>query len=39
MTNEDIVDIVGRCDLRQGEELVPGEAYLFNRKFLEMKKK
>lgn len=33
MTNEDILDIVRRCDLRQGEELVPGEAYLFNRKF------
>ncbi len=31
--NEDILDIVRRCDLIEGEELVPGEAYLFNRKF------
>lgn len=33
MKNEDILDIVRRCDLIEGEELVPGEAYLFNRKF------
>lgn len=34
MKNEDILDIVRRCDLIEGEELVPSEAYLFNRKFL-----
>ncbi len=33
MKNEEILDIVRRCDLIDGEELVPGEAYLFNRKF------
>lgn len=33
MTNENVLDIVRRCDLASGEELVPGEAYLFNQKF------
>lgn len=33
MTHEELLDIVRRCDLRRGEELVPGKAYLFNRKF------
>lgn len=34
MTNENVLDIVRRCDIRDGEELVPDEAYLFNRRFL-----
>lgn len=33
MKNEEILDIVRRCDLIEGEELVPGEAYFFNRRF------
>ena len=33
MKNEEVLDIVRRCDLIEGEELVRGEAYLFNRKF------
>lgn len=33
MKNEDVLDIVRRCNLKNGVELVPKEAYLFNRKF------
>lgn len=33
MTNEGVLDIVRRCNLKYGVELVPGRAYLFNRKF------
>lgn len=33
MKNEDVLDMVRRCDLRNGEELVRGSAYLFNRRF------
>lgn len=34
MQNETILDIVRRCKLKDGKELIPGVAYLFNRKFL-----
>ena len=33
MTNEGVLDLVKRCNLKKGIELIPGEAYLFDRKF------
>lgn len=33
MTNDDILDLIRRCNIRDGEELIPGNAYLFNKKF------
>lgn len=33
MKNEDILDLVRRCNLEEEEELIPGKAYLINRKF------
>ena len=33
MTNEDILDLVRRCNVQKGIELVPNKAYLFNRNF------
>ena len=33
MTNEDVLNLVRRCKLNKGEELIPNNAYLFNRKF------
>ena len=28
MTNDDILDLIRRCNIRDGEELIPGNAYL-----------
>lgn len=33
MTNNDILDLIRRCNIRDGKELIPGNAYLFNKKF------
>lgn len=33
MTNEEVLDIIRRCDIREGVELIPNEAYLFKRRF------
>lgn len=33
MTNEDVLYLVRRCKLNKGVELIPDNAYLFNRKF------
>ena len=33
MTNENILDLVRRCNLKFGIELIPNESYLFNRNF------
>lgn len=33
MRNEDVLDIVRRCRLKDGETLLPGKAYLFKRRF------
>lgn len=33
MTNDDVFNMIRRCNIRDGEELIPGNAYLFNKKF------
>lgn len=33
MTNEGILDLIRKCRISEGEELIPGKAYLFNRRF------
>ena len=33
MKNDDILDMIRQFNTRDGEELIPGKAYLFNRKF------
>lgn len=33
MSNDEILDMVDQCNLRDGKVLVPGEAYLFNQRF------
>lgn len=33
MKNEEVLDMIRRCQLAQGRELIPGRAYLFNKKF------
>ena len=33
MTNEDVLSMVRRCKLNKGKELIPNNAYLFNKKF------
>lgn len=35
MKNEEVIDLVKQCDLSEGKELIPGKAYLFNKKFRE----
>lgn len=35
MKNEEVLDLVKQCDLSEGKELIPGKAYLFNKKFRE----
>lgn len=34
MTNEDVLSLVRRCQLKTGQELIPKQAYLFKHKFL-----
>lgn len=33
MKNEEVLDMIRRCQLTQGQELIPGRAYLFNKRF------
>lgn len=33
MTNEEILDVVRRCDIKKGHETIPYRAYHFDRKF------
>lgn len=33
MTNDEILDVVRRCDLKKGTEIIPYQAYHFHRKF------
>ncbi len=33
MTNEELLDIIRRCDIRNGIELIPGTAFLIKRRF------
>lgn len=35
MTNEDVLNLVKQCSIKEGIELVPEKAYLFNQKFRE----
>lgn len=37
MTNEDVLDLVKQCNIEEGIELVPNKAYLFNKKFREVR--
>ena len=34
LTKEEVFGLMRRCEIEKGKELVPGEAYLFKRKFL-----
>lgn len=34
MTNDGVLELVRRCNLNEGIELIPGEVYLFNKRFL-----
>ena len=33
MTNDNVLDLIKQCNLQEGEVLIPGEAYLFNKRF------
>ena len=33
MKNEDVLELIRQCDLKEGEVLIPGKAYLFNKRF------
>ncbi len=33
MTNEELLDVIRRCDIRSGIELIPGTAFLIRRRF------
>ena len=33
MTNDDILELIRRCDLSKGKVLIPNQAYLFHRDF------
>lgn len=33
MTSDDIFDLIRRCNIRDGKELIPGNAYLLDKKF------
>lgn len=37
MKNEEVLDLVKQCDIEEGKELVPGKAYLYNKKFREVR--
>ncbi len=37
MKNEEVLDLVKQCDIEEGRELVPGKAYLYNKKFREVR--
>ena len=34
MQNEDVLEIIRRCNLSNGEVLIPNQAYLFHRDFV-----
>ena len=33
MKNDDVLELIRQCDLKEGEVLIPGKAYLFNKRF------